>query len=129
MNIRERWISLLHRAATGTKKTRTLLTPIGVLVLLVWGAGYVSRRHTLALVLPWIGHAAVGWRWAAGRLASQAAVWGGGAGAERAPRWIALALVALLVVAWLPRDLRERRGDRAAVRAASSRTLMRRTTS
>jgi hypothetical protein len=91
----------------------------GVLVLLVWGAGYVSRRHTLALVLPWIGHAAVGWRWAAGRLASQAAVWGGGAGAERAPRWIALALVALLVVAWLPRDLRERRGDRAAVRAAA----------
>ncbi len=32
MRIRDRWISLLHRAATGTKKTRTLLTPIGVLI-------------------------------------------------------------------------------------------------
>jgi hypothetical protein len=33
MSIRERWISLLHRTATGTKKTRTLLTPVGVSVL------------------------------------------------------------------------------------------------
>jgi len=28
MDIRETWIDLLHRAATGTKKTRTLLTPM-----------------------------------------------------------------------------------------------------
>jgi 4-amino-4-deoxy-L-arabinose transferase-like glycosyltransferase len=91
----------------------------GVLVLLVWGAGYVSRRHTLALVLPWIGHAAVGWRWAAGRLASKAPRWGDRVAAAGAPRWMVLALVMLLVVAWLPRDLRVRRGDRAAVRAAA----------
>ena len=32
MGIRDRWISLLHRVATGTKKTRTLLTPIGVVI-------------------------------------------------------------------------------------------------
>jgi hypothetical protein len=27
MDIRDRWISLLHRTATGSKKMRTLLTP------------------------------------------------------------------------------------------------------
>jgi hypothetical protein len=32
MNIRERWVNLLHRATTGTQKTRTLLTPIGVTI-------------------------------------------------------------------------------------------------
>lgn len=32
MELRERWISLLHDAATGTKKFRTLLTPIGLVV-------------------------------------------------------------------------------------------------
>ncbi|MBW1609505.1 MAG: isoprenylcysteine carboxylmethyltransferase family protein [Deltaproteobacteria bacterium] len=32
MRIRDRWISLLHRTATGTKKMRTLLTPIGVVI-------------------------------------------------------------------------------------------------
>ena len=32
MSVRERWIGLLHRAATGTKRTRSLLTPVGVLV-------------------------------------------------------------------------------------------------
>lgn len=32
MGIRDRWVSLLHRVATGTKKTRTLLTPIGVVI-------------------------------------------------------------------------------------------------
>jgi protein-S-isoprenylcysteine O-methyltransferase Ste14 len=32
MGIREGWIELLHRAATGTRKTRTLLTPIGAAV-------------------------------------------------------------------------------------------------
>ena len=29
MDFRDRWISVLHRTATGTKKMRTLLTPIG----------------------------------------------------------------------------------------------------
>jgi protein-S-isoprenylcysteine O-methyltransferase Ste14 len=32
MRIRDRWISLLHRTATGTKKMRTLLTPIGLMI-------------------------------------------------------------------------------------------------
>ena len=31
MDVKGRWIDLIHRAATGTKKTRTLLTPVGVL--------------------------------------------------------------------------------------------------
>ena len=32
MSFRERWIALLHRAATGTRRTRSLLTPIGVAI-------------------------------------------------------------------------------------------------
>jgi protein-S-isoprenylcysteine O-methyltransferase Ste14 len=41
MDIRETWINLLHRAATGTKKTRTLLTPIGVAIFGVFTALFV----------------------------------------------------------------------------------------
>ena len=41
MGIRDRWISLLHRAATGTKKTRTLLTPIGVVIFGVFTGLFV----------------------------------------------------------------------------------------
>lgn len=41
MGIRDRWISLLHRAATGSKKTRTLLTPIGVVIFGVFTALFV----------------------------------------------------------------------------------------
>ena len=32
MRIRERWIDVVHRAATGTRRARTLLTPVGVAV-------------------------------------------------------------------------------------------------
>jgi protein-S-isoprenylcysteine O-methyltransferase Ste14 len=32
MEIRESWINLLHRVATGTRKTRTIMTPVGVLI-------------------------------------------------------------------------------------------------
>lgn len=32
MSFRDRWIDLLYRAATGTRKTRVLLTPIGLTV-------------------------------------------------------------------------------------------------
>lgn len=32
MRLRDRWIDLLYRAATGTRKTRVLLTPIGLTV-------------------------------------------------------------------------------------------------
>lgn len=41
MQIRENWINLLHRAATGTKKTRTLLTPIGITIFGVFTALFV----------------------------------------------------------------------------------------
>jgi len=41
MNIRERWINLLHRAATGTQKTRTLLTPVGLIVFGAFTALFV----------------------------------------------------------------------------------------
>ena len=41
MSVRERWIGLLQRAATGTKRTRSLLTPVGVLVFGVFTALFV----------------------------------------------------------------------------------------
>jgi protein-S-isoprenylcysteine O-methyltransferase Ste14 len=58
MGIRESWINLLHRAATGTKKTRTLLTPIGVTIfgaftaLFVFSAIIVDRLLHLPGFLP-----------------------------------------------------------------------------
>jgi len=58
MGIREQWIGLLHRAATGTKKTRTLLTPIGVTIfgaftaLFVFAAIWVDRLLNLPSPLP-----------------------------------------------------------------------------
>jgi len=58
MGIREQWIGLLHRAATGTKKTRTLLTPIGVTIfgaftaLFVFAAIWVDRLLNLPSLLP-----------------------------------------------------------------------------
>ena len=41
MTIRERWIDLIHRAATGTSRTRTLLTPIGATIFGVFTASFV----------------------------------------------------------------------------------------
>jgi protein-S-isoprenylcysteine O-methyltransferase Ste14 len=41
MTIRENWINLLHRAATGTKKSRTLLTPVGIVIFGVFTALFV----------------------------------------------------------------------------------------
>ena len=55
MNIRERWISLLHRATTGTKKTRTLLTPIGAVIFGLFTAAFVF----LAVLVD--GLLALGW--------------------------------------------------------------------
>ena len=58
MNFRNRWINFLHRAATGTKKTRTLLTPIGVLIfgvfttLFVIAAVIIDRIINLPGLLP-----------------------------------------------------------------------------
>lgn len=58
MKIRERWINLLQRAATGARKTRTLLTPIGLLIfgvftgLFVVTAVFVDRVLDLPRLLP-----------------------------------------------------------------------------
>jgi protein-S-isoprenylcysteine O-methyltransferase Ste14 len=58
MEIRKRWINLLHRAATGTKKTRTLLTPIGITIfgafaaMFVFAALWVDRLLSLPNLLP-----------------------------------------------------------------------------
>lgn len=58
MGFRESWIDFLHRAATGTKKTRTLLTPIGVIIfgvftaLFVFAAIIVDRLLHLPHFLP-----------------------------------------------------------------------------
>ena len=41
MEIRESWINLLYKAATGTKKTRTLLTPVGLLIFGVFSSLFV----------------------------------------------------------------------------------------
>jgi len=55
MSIRERWAGLLYRVATGTKKTRTLLTPIGILIFGLFTAVFVFLAVLLdkALALRW----------------------------------------------------------------------------
>lgn len=58
MKIRERWANLLQKAATGTRKTRTFLTPIGLLIfgvftgLFVLAAVFVDRALDLPRLLP-----------------------------------------------------------------------------
>ena len=58
MAFRNRWINLFHRAATGTKKTRTLLTPVGVTffgaftALFVFAAILVDKLLNLPRLLP-----------------------------------------------------------------------------
>jgi len=55
MSIRERWAGLLYRVATGTKTTRTLLTPIGVVIFGLFTAVFVFLAVLLdrALGLRW----------------------------------------------------------------------------
>ena len=58
MAFRTHWINLLHRAALGTKKTRTILTPIGLTIfgaftaLFVVAAIFVDRLLSLPRLLP-----------------------------------------------------------------------------
>ena len=58
MDIRKHWINILHRAATGTRKTRTLLTPVGVTIfgvftaLFVFAALFVDKMLHLPRFLP-----------------------------------------------------------------------------
>lgn len=51
MNARERWIDLVHKAATGTRKTRTLLTPVGATVFVVFTALFVLAAVLLDRLL------------------------------------------------------------------------------
>jgi protein-S-isoprenylcysteine O-methyltransferase Ste14 len=51
MGIRERWIDLLHRAATATRRTRTLLTPVGLLIFGVFTGVFVLAAVLVDLVL------------------------------------------------------------------------------
>ena len=55
MDIRDRWINLLHRAATGTKKRRSLLTPVGLVIFGIFTALFVILAQHLDrwLILPW----------------------------------------------------------------------------
>ena len=93
---------------------------MGLLVLLVWGEGYVSRRHALPPWLPLIGYAALGarvlWRAGVARLAG-----GNVALASRlqTPRVLYSAVIVALVLGWGARDARPRRIDREPVRAAA----------
>jgi protein-S-isoprenylcysteine O-methyltransferase Ste14 len=58
MGIRKGWIDLLHRAATGTKRTRTLLTPVGLAIfgtfttLFVLAALLIDQMLSLPGLLP-----------------------------------------------------------------------------
>lgn len=58
MDFRERWVDLIYKAATGTRKTRNLLTPVGLAVfavftlLFVLAALFVDKLFSLPGVLP-----------------------------------------------------------------------------
>ena len=108
-------------------RTRALVLPVilyqALLVLLVWGSGYVSRRHALAIGIPLIGFAAVGWSWL---WAKAEAGWvrrrdeGEGSAALAASSRVAcVGLVVVLTLVWGPRDLRPRRIERLAARQAA----------
>ncbi|MCA9502056.1 MAG: glycosyltransferase family 39 protein [Spirochaetaceae bacterium] len=109
------------------RREAIVLAPIvaygAVLVLLVWGAGYVSRRHALASWLPAVAYAAVGWRagWTqiVGRLVGPRDGGGDRARAVAPATGVVLALVLVLALVWGPRDLRLRRADRAGLREAA----------
>jgi protein-S-isoprenylcysteine O-methyltransferase Ste14 len=79
MKIRERWINLLQTAATGTRKTRNLLTPIGLVIF-----GVFTGLFVLAAVL-------VDWALDLPRLLSEAA---------RLPVSIPVMAIGVLVTAW-----------------------------
>jgi protein-S-isoprenylcysteine O-methyltransferase Ste14 len=63
MGIRDHWISLLHRVATGTRKTRTLLTPVGLVIFGVFTGLFVflSLLMDRWLSLPWPLSSGLSW--------------------------------------------------------------------
>ena len=97
-----------------------LVAYMGLLVLLVWGAGYVSRRHALPPWLPVIGYAALGaktlWRASVVRVFQKDS-----AMANRLceSRTLCAAIVVALVLGWGARDFRQRRTDRIPERVAA----------
>ncbi len=52
MYLRERWVNLLYRVATGTRKSRDLLTPIGVVFFGLFTAAFVLLGLRVDQVLP-----------------------------------------------------------------------------
>ena len=61
MEFRKHWINFLHRAATGTKKTRLVLTPIGLVIFGVFTALFVLAAILVdrLLNLPGLGPAGI----------------------------------------------------------------------
>ena len=52
MNLRESWVNLLYRAATGTRKSRDLLTPVGGVFFGLFTASFVLFGLMVDQVLP-----------------------------------------------------------------------------
>ena len=52
IRIRERWVELFYRIATGTRGTRNLLTPVGVVVFGLFTASFVVLGLLLDRLLP-----------------------------------------------------------------------------
>lgn len=92
----------------------------GLLILLVWGAGYVARRHALAALLPLVAYAAIGWR-AAYTAFIEVLPWPRSDLRQHllATRGLCVGLVLVLGLAWGARDMRPRREERIAVRTAA----------
>lgn len=63
MSIRDRWINLLNFIATGTRKTRTLLTPIGVVIFGVFTGLFVFLALLMdrGLSLMWLLSGGISW--------------------------------------------------------------------
>jgi protein-S-isoprenylcysteine O-methyltransferase Ste14 len=63
MSIRDRWIGFLHRVATGTRRTRTLLTPVGLVVFVLFTGLFVILSVLLDrwLSLPWPLPSGISW--------------------------------------------------------------------
>jgi 4-amino-4-deoxy-L-arabinose transferase-like glycosyltransferase len=112
------------RSNRNTQRERAIMlvgaSYFGLLVLLVWGEGYVSRRHALPPCLPLIGYSAMGLKviWLAGttRLRGIPPVW---LSRLRTPRALCVVLLVCMILGWGARDLRARRFDRVPVRTAA----------
>jgi len=66
MDIRERWIGSLYKAATGTRKVRTLLTPVGLLIFGLFTGAFVLAAMVVDRLLHLPGLLPDGARYPAG---------------------------------------------------------------